>query len=646
MRHKYVSTGAEASAVSMRNGEDLNCGDTFQQFCKEAIEKGLMTEADLDRALTRVFAARFSVGEFDKKGNVSWTSIPSSKLNCAEHQELALTAAREAIVLLKNDGGLLPLDRSKTVAVIGPLANTVSLGGYSGSPTELSTPFEGIAGKLGYEASDGTVQFEDCDLQSVPSGNKRLTHEANGSAGNLGYIFNNDWVGFTDVHLGSNCTKLDVYHGAKNSNPTIARFYLDQIDDTPEAVVSCPVTGNWSKYVVTTVDIDPAVWNGTHTIYVKFEGGTNGDKYCANMDWFRAYDPAVTNPLEEQGPVYLYQACEVTGKVSDANYQRALEIAAKADVVVFAAGTNLEVSDESHDRSSLNLPGDQQKLLEGVYSVNPNVVLLLQTCSSVTIPWAQDHVPAIMEAWYGGQAQGHAIADVLYGDFNPSGKLTSTWYASVSDLPSSMQQYDIRKAGYTYMYHEKTPLYPFGYGISYTSYEYSDFILSSDRLGKDECLEASVTVTNSGERAGAEIVQLYAHCNSQVERPKLQLVGFARVELEPGESKTVTMPLKHDQLAYFNPTTQTFDVEEGTVDLYAAASSADLRLHQRITTEGVTVKLTYKSDPSGISNIFADRKPDTDKVYNLTGICVGDASDFDNLPGGFYILGGRKIVKK
>lgn len=422
--------------------------------------------------------------------------------------------------------------------------------------------------------------------------------------------------------------------------------FFDQIDDTPEAVVTCPVTGNWSKYVVTTVDIDPAVWNGTHTIYVKFEGGTNGDKYCANMDWFRAYDPAVTNPLEEQGPVYLYQACEVTGKVSEANYQRALEIAAKADVVVFAAGTNLEVSDESHDRSSLHLPGDQQKLLEGVCSVNPNVLLLLQTCSSVTIPWAQDHVPAIMEAWYGGQAQGHAIADVLYGDFNPSGKLTSTWYASVSDLPSSMQQYDIRKAGYTYMYHEKTTLYPFGYGISYTSYEYSDFILSSDRLGKDECLEASVTVTNTGERAGAEIVQLYAHCNSQIERPKLQLVGFARVELEPGESKTVTMPLKHDQLSYFNPTTQTFDVEEGTVDLYAAASSADLRLHQRITTEGATVKLTYKSDPSGISNIFADRTPDTDKVYNLTGICVGDASDFDNLPSGFYILGGKKIVKK
>lgn len=645
-RHKYVATAAEASAISMINGEDLNCGDTFQLYCKSAIEKGLMTEADIDRALTRVFAARFSVGEFDKKSNVSWNSIPSSRLNCKEHQDLALQAAREAIVLLKNDDKFLPLDRSKTVAVIGPLANTVSLGGYSGSPTELSTPFEGIAAKLNYVGSDGTVQFEDCDLQSSKSTDRHLTHEANGSSGNLGYIFNNDWVGFSEVHLGANCTKLDVYHGAKNNNPTIARFYLDQIDDTPEAVVTCPVTGNWSKYVVTSIDIDPSVWNGTHKIYVKFEGGNNGDRYCANMDWFRAYDPNVSNPLEEQGPVFLYKACEVTGTLSDANYKRALEIAAKADVVVFAGGTNLEVSDESHDRTSLNLPGAQQKLLEGIYSVNPNVVLLLQTCSSVTIPWAQKNVPAIVEAWYGGQAQGNAIADVLYGDYNPSGKLTSTWYNSVSDLPSSMLQYDIRKAGYTYMYHNKTPLYPFGFGLSYTSYEYSDFTLSSTKLEKNQTIEASVTIKNTGDCQGAEIVQLYAHCNSEIERPKLQLVGFARVELQPGESKTVTIPLKHEQLSYFNTTTQTFDVEEGSVDLYVAASSADLRLHQTINTKAATVKLTYKSDPNGVSNIFAGKTFEPNKIYNLNGLCVGGASDFKNLPSGLYILDGKKAVKK
>lgn len=644
-KHKYVATGAEASAVSMKNGEDLNCGDTFQKFCKEAIESGKLTEEDLDLALTRVLAARFSVGEFDKKANVSWTSTPSSVLNSVENQALALKAAREAIVLLKNENNFLPLSPEKTVAIIGPLGNTVSLGGYSGSPTELTTPFDGIASKLNYVYNDGTVQFEKCDMQSIPTSSKRLTKEANGSSGNLGYIYNNDWVGFKDVHIANNATKLDIYHGAKNNNATVAYFYLDQIDDTPEAVITCPVTGNWSKYVTTSIDIDPTVWNGTHDIYVKFAGGTNSDKYCANMDWFRIYNPEVTNPLEENGPVYFFKGCEVTG-TSGTQMSRALEIAMKADVVVFAAGTNLEVSDESNDRTSLNLPGDQQKLLEAIYAVNPNVVLLLQTCSSVTIPWAQEHLPAIVEAWYDGQAQGQAIADVLYGDFNPSGKLTSTWYMQLSDLPSSLTNYDIRKAGYTYMYHTKTPLYPFGFGLSYTTFDYSDFAVTSTRLGKGEELEASVTVKNTGDRAGAEVVQLYARCNSKIERPQLQLVGFARVELEPGESKTVTMPLKHEQLAYFNAENQTFDVEDGSVDLYAAASSADLRLHTTITTEPATVKLTYRSNGSGIDSMFEDAPLSEGKIYDLNGRCMGEAADLDLLPGGFYIVSGKKIVKK
>lgn len=644
-RHHYVNTGAEASAVSMKNGEDLNCGDTFQKYCKEAINSGLMTEEDLDCALVRVFEARFSVGEFDAKGHVSWNAIDRSKLDCQEHRDLALEAARQSIVLLKNEGNMLPLSKDKTVAVIGPMGNTITLGGYSGSPVDLSTPFEGIAAKLNYTVSDGTVQFEDTKEQSVESGNKRLTHEANGSAGNLGYIFNNDWVAFDNINFGSGCSKVDVYHGAKNKNATVVRFYLDNMDGEPVATVTCPTTGNWSTYVITSADCDPAVVKGIHKVYAKFEGGTNGDKYCANMDWFRFYTPGAANPIEEQGPAYFYKGCDVQGTAST-NIERAKEIAAKADVVVFAAGTDLSVSDESNDRTRLDLPGDQQKLLEAVYSVNPNVILLLQTCSSVTINWAKENVPAIVEAWYGGQAQGNAIADVLYGDYNPSGKLTTTWYNSLSDLPAGMLKYNIREAGYTYMYHKKTPLYAFGYGLSYTTYDYSNMVVSAPSLGKGEELTVSADITNKGTRTGSEIVQLYARCNSSIDRPQLQLVGFARVDLNPGETKTVTIPLKHDQLAYFNETTQTFDVEKGDVDLYVAAASDDLRLNGKITTEAATVKLTYKSDNSGISEIVRDRGLSSDKIYNLSGVCVGDIDDFESLPAGFYLMGNSKIVKK
>ena len=644
-RHHYVNTGEEACAVSLQNGEDLNCGSTFQTYCKKAIEQGLMTEADVDSALVRVLEARFAVGEFDK-AQTEWNAVSSDSLHCDKHIQLSLDAARQAIVLLKNENNFLPLKKDKTVAIIGPMGNNIQLGGYSGSPSDQTTLFEAVSLVKDFTLSDGTVQFEDNDDQSVPSSNKRITHESNGSAGNLGYLYNNDWTSYNNVNLGAGMTKLTVYHGAKNNNATIAHFYLDSMDGEPLVSVTCPVTGNWSKYIETTVDVDPAKAQGVHTIYVKYEGGTNGDRYCANMDWFRFFNPDAANPLEENGPVYLYQGCGITGACTDDKIARAKEIAAKADYVIFAAGTDLSVSDESNDRTSLNLPGKQQQLLEAVVEANPNTVLVLQTCSSMTVNWAKEHCPAIIEAWYGGQKQGQAISDVLYGDFNPCGKLTSTWYANLSDLPSGMLNYDIRSAGYTYMYHKKTPLFAFGHGLSYTTYEYSNLQVSKSNLALGEKATVTATVKNTGSVAGAEVVQLYAHVNSQIERPQLQLVGFARVELAPGESKTVEIEIAHDQFSYFNETNNTFDVEAGTVDLHLAAASDDLRLSTQITTEAATVKTTYKTTGAGIANLMKDNKLSSDFIYNLSGIKVGRTEDFDRLPAGFYILGGQKIVKK
>ncbi|MDE7135350.1 MAG: glycoside hydrolase family 3 C-terminal domain-containing protein, partial [Muribaculaceae bacterium] len=186
MRHKYVATGEEACAVSIKNGEDLNCGSTFQEYCKNAIHQGLMTEADVDSALVRVLEARFSVGEFDS--DVPWNNINADKLECQEHVNMAYEAARQSIVLLKNDNAFLPLDRSKSVALIGPLAREVNLGGYSGAPTVLVNPLEAVADKIGFVISDGTVKFVDFDGSNVTPGSRRLTREANGSSGNVGYI--------------------------------------------------------------------------------------------------------------------------------------------------------------------------------------------------------------------------------------------------------------------------------------------------------------------------------------------------------------------------------------------------------------------------------------------------------------------------
>lgn len=657
-RHHYVATAEEACAVSIQNGEDLNCGSTFQQYCKSAIHQGLMTEADIDSALVRVLEARFSVGEFDT--DVPWNNISADRLECEDHVNLAYKAAQQSIVLLKNDNNFLPLDRAKSVAVIGPLGREVNLGGYSGSPTVLVNPLEGIAEKIGFEISDGTVKFVDFDGSNVTPGNKRLTREANGSSGNVGYINNGDWISFSEIDFGSGRSKADFLMAGKSSTTTV-NVYLDKKDSTPEAVVTVKPSGSWSTYSNTVIDLDPALFSGKHKVYFEFTFTGGSDKYAANAATVKFYDPAVTDPLQADGPLYYVKGCSVTadgtsgdssagvGGVEGDDYvteiDRAVAIARKADYVVFVGGTNLAVSDESNDRKDLALPGDQQKLLEAVYAANPNVVLVLETCGSMSINWAEDNVPAIVEAWYGGQMQGKAIADVLYGDFNPCGKLTSTWYDTdkFNLVPLANQSYNINQAKLTYMYHDKTPLYPFGYGLSYTAYDYSDMEVSTSELGKDETATVSLNVTNTGSRDGAEIVQLYvSYPSASVSRPAKQLVGFVRAELAAGETKRVEIPFRHEQLAYFNTASNTYDVEEGKVELLVGASSADIRLRGELNARGAVVKQSYLS---GVDEVVADTAVRPALVYDLNGWLVGSESSFDNLPAGIYIVNGLKVKK-
>lgn len=227
LAHKYVATGVRAAAISMRNGCDLNCGYTFQAHCEEAIDQGLLTEAELDSALVRVLESRFSVGEFDGPELVSWQQTPDSLLNCHRNRQLALQAAREAIVLLKNDAmaegekPLLPLRRDQTVCVIGPLARTITLGGYSGSPVWRTTVLQGIAAKMGVSPRGRNLEFEDVDSMK-PCGPDHLLFEANGADGNLGFINSGDWVMFRDVDFGEGKTKLTLRSASPNSGVCVS----------------------------------------------------------------------------------------------------------------------------------------------------------------------------------------------------------------------------------------------------------------------------------------------------------------------------------------------------------------------------------------------------------------------------------------
>ncbi len=674
---------AHATADAIKAGNDMNCEfknrtSVFQTAVQQAIEDGYMTVADLDRALIRVLETRFALGEFDD--SCPWRNISADRLECAEHQALALKAARESIVLLKNEAPegspegtapLLPLSADKKIALIGPYANQIMLGDYSGTPTYATTPFEAISAKLNFTVTDGTVQAELFDEAVV---SKRGASNNNKGAGNLENTAPGDIFLYKSVNFGDGCTNFEMSCGAKSNGLGQVSFILDNKDGEPFLTVSNLDTGGWTKWQTVTASLDKAVVTGTHDLYVKFTGSNS---YVGNYDYFKFYNPDA-NPLETVGPLYMVQTSgSVNVDATSDMIARAVAVAQKADVVVFVGGTNYEKLDnhatgtESHDRFIITLPGNQEEVLKAVYAVNKNVVLVLESNSSLDITWAKQHLPSIFDVWYGGQAQGQAICDVLYGDYNPGGKLTSTWYNSLSELPAAadskfgangMLEYNIDDWGYTYMYYGKgtganvarqaeKPMYPFGYGLSYTTFEYSSLTPSAATLAADGELSISFKVKNTGTCDGAEVAQLYVSFPGSAVHHSInrKLVGFERVELKAGEEKTVTIPLRHEQLSYFDDATHNFKVEGATVNFYVSASSADDRLQGTINAAAATVKETYKSttDPTGVRQVAARQQPaDSQQVYNMQGTYLGTADNLGALPKGMYIVGGKKVVRQ
>ncbi len=260
--------------------------------------------------------------------------------------------------------------------------------------------------------------------------------------------------------------------------------------------------------------------------------------------------------------------------------RKAAEIARKADVVILYVGTTLRVEAEGRDRRALGLPGNQVELARTVLAANPRTVVVLLHAGPLTIPWVKEHAPAIVEAWWAGEEGGNAIADVIFGDVNPGGKLPYTVYASEDQVPSQ-DEYDISK-GFTYMYLKGEPLFAFGHGLSYTRFEYSNLALSEKEIAADEAVTVSVDVENVGQRGGDEVVQLYVHdVACRVERPVKELRGFKRVSLSPGEKKTVSFPLGGEKLAFYDEKTHGFVVEPGAFDVLVGSSSDDIRLTGR-----------------------------------------------------------------
>ncbi|HEY1343342.1 MAG TPA: glycoside hydrolase family 3 C-terminal domain-containing protein [Bryobacteraceae bacterium] len=285
--------------------------------------------------------------------------------------------------------------------------------------------------------------------------------------------------------------------------------------------------------------------------------------------------------LETNAKVEYAAGCDVVEPAKPEEIEQAAELARRSDVAIVFLGTNLKVEAEGRDRKSLDLPGSQEQLLEAVYKANPKTIAVIMSGGPVSVQWASRNVPAILLSWYPGEEAGAALASVLFGDYDPAGRLPYTVYNSVDDVPPQ-DEYDITK-GYTYLYFEGKPQFAFGHGLSYTTFRYSGLQVTPARAGNNESVKVSLTVQNTGDRAGEEVAQLYIHeVAAAVKRPTKELRGFQRIGLKPNERRTVTFTLPIADLAYYDAGARKFTVKPGAFDIMVGSSSDDIRLRAKL----------------------------------------------------------------
>ena len=600
--HKIVATPEEAAALGVRKGCDLECGTTYRAL-RHAVDASLVTEADLDVAVRRLMLARMKLGLFDPPERVRYAQIPFSVNESPGHDRLALEMARASIVLLKNDG-VLPLARSvKTIAVIGPNADETMtlLGNYYGTPSRPVTVLAGINAaaprgtRVIYARGADLVEGRQ-DPRAVPRIDAKFLRPAAGSTetGLKGEYFRG-----RELEGPAVLTRVDptVDFRWDRGNPTDALVARGELA-ADKKLSNDDFSARWTGQLVPPV-------SGRYEITVTGDDGFRLDVGGKRLvdEWKptpRARAKSVFLDLEAGRPYDLrLEYFEGTRDAeirlnwrqpgAPAPFDEALAAARAADVVVFVGGLSGEVEGEEMpvsypgfaggDGPDIALPSTQDKLLRALHETGKPIVLVLMTGSAIGAEWAAQNLPAVLVAWYPGQRGGTAVADVLFGDANPSGRLPVTFYSSVAQLPAFD---DYAMKGRTYRYFAGQPLYPFGHGLSYTRFEYSNLEISGPTRG--EAVAVSVTVRNAGDRAGHEVVQLYTRAiDPKIPMPLRALHGFSRVLLKPGERQHVTFRLRPTEaFGHYDEASRGFKVDPGEYAVDIGASSRDIRVTGRM----------------------------------------------------------------
>lgn len=564
--HHYYESFAQSMAESIKNGIDSVTEETEEtiKVIHEALDQGLLNEADLDRALANTFRVRFRLGEFDPEELNPYAGIDDSVVLSKEHAKLSLAAAKESIVMLKNDNETLPLSKSELskVAVIGPLGDEAFRDWYSGTLAYGVTPLQGVIKKL----PGKQVAFASGADQII------LTSAADGKV--LGITGEDGRLAVLSETLEhGELLRHTAWGWASHTLQSTSRGQYVTLSEAETLTVSADEIYGW--YVKESFNLVPDV-----------EGAVS----------LRTWNDKLISINPDNGTL---QVADQDAAVSAHSFhknivvdglQAAVEAAKAAEVaVVFVGNHPLINGKEEIDRPDIVLPEEQENLVKAVYAANPNTVVVIVGSYPISSSWIDEHIPAVLYTSHSGQELGNAVADVLFGDYSPSGKLNMTWYRSVEQLPDLLD-YDIIKGKRTYMYFDGEPLYPFGHGLSYTQLSYSSLHLSSKELEQDGMLNISVQVDNTGDVDGDEVVQLYVQAlASRVRRPIKQLKGFEKVHIAAGQSQTIEFSLPVAELAFWDVTREQYCVENGEYSILIGRSSADIQLTEKVIIHGETI---------------------------------------------------------
>jgi beta-glucosidase len=572
-QHETQPDALHATVDAVLHGTDLECGKTMMALT-EALEKGMISEADLDEHLRRTLRGRFELGMFDPADMVPWSKLGEDVISSEEHDALATQAARESMVLLKNSG-VLPLSKDvKTVLVVGPNADDVALlnGNYGGTPTDnhKHSLLEGIKNAV---PGANVLYSKGCTLADDYNTIYHLPEFNDGQGVFVEFWDNNEMKGqpkASGYYKELNFSTFGAY-GFAEGIPT------DKISVRIKGRIVPDFTGPMS-YTVSSDNGYVLKVNGRVVENAKPAAGGMGFGFGrrggAN---YKTFDVKAGKPVDIEieyrrgsGPFAMLRADFCERKLADFAEEKAL--AQNADVIIVIGGISAQMEGEGGDKADIELPAVQQRLVRAMHETGKPVVFVNCSGSAIAFAPIEDQYDALLQAWYPGQGGAKALADVLFGDYNPSAKLPVTFYASTADLPDFL---DYSMENRTYRYFRGTPLYAFGYGLSYTSFGYGEGKLNKSSMKKGGKVTLTVPVTNTGSVAGAEIVQVYVQALDNPDAPIKALKGFDKVQLAPGATAKVSITLDDEAFEYYDASADNLSVRPGKYRILYGSSSRD-----------------------------------------------------------------------